>query len=590
MRTTAAAPLRFAMIETRIPSSHPIRRITRPVLCLGLAALLLAGLTASASAALSADELAMVINKNNPRSRELAEYYAQLRHVPAGRIIELDLPDAEEIPFATYQQAVAPQVRAFLADHKLQDKVRCLVTFYGVPLRVLDRQTNPGERAEVVSLRQELDATRKKLQPIVAEAEALAGEVDSSFSPLRSDQPEALLPRFESAVRFMLPRVNALTAATKKAGFVERIKAMQTQINQPLERGGGGGGAERGAGRGGDGGDGGAGAEPDLAGSENDAAPVPTDPAAAAAEARRLQTQKDDPAARARLRQIVRGTFGLFASASVLNEQVNYLSSEESGSALDSELALLLWPDYSYSKWLANPRNPRNRFPGAPPVMMVMRLDAPDADRVKSMISDGIAVEKAGLSGKVVIDSRGIAPKKPDGSPDGFGVYDQYLRDAAVYLKQNSNLPLVVDDRPAVFLPGSVQDVAVYCGWYSVGNYVPSFTFAKGAVGYHVASFELLSMHDPNAKGWVPNMIKAGTDATLGAVAEPYLHAFPRPDDFLPLLMCGKLTLAEVYWDTTPLVSWKISMIGDPLYTPFAKAPAVTVQSLPEAVKGLVEK
>jgi len=74
----------------------------------------------------------------------------------------------------------------------------------------------------------------------------------------------------------------------------------------------------------------------------------------------------------------------------------------------------------------------------------------------------------------------------------------------------------------------------------------------------------------------------------LGAVAEPYLHAFPRPDDFIPLLLTGKLTLAEVYWRTTPLTSWKISMVGDPLYTPFKNAPALRVEDLPEALRGTV--
>jgi hypothetical protein len=62
-------------------------------------------------------------------SVKTAEFYAQARAVPAGRIIKLNLPAGEEIPFAKYETEVVPQVRAFLRDNGLQKKVKCAVTF-----------------------------------------------------------------------------------------------------------------------------------------------------------------------------------------------------------------------------------------------------------------------------------------------------------------------------------------------------------------------------------------------------------------------------------------------------------------------------
>ena len=47
----------------------------------------------------------------------------------------------------------------------------------------------------------------------------------------------------------------------------------------------------------------------------------------------------------------------------------------------------------------------------------------------------------------------------------------------------------------------------------------------------------------------------------------------------------GKLPLAEVYWKTTPTASWMISFIGDPLYTPYAKNPAIKVEDLPAQLR-----
>ena len=39
--------------------------------------------------------------------------------------------------------------------------------------------------------------------------------------------------------------------------------------------------------------------------------------------------------------------------------------------------------------------------------------------------------------------------------------------------------------------------------------------------------------------------------------------------------MTGKLALLEVYFLTVPQVSWMQILIGDPLYCPFKKNPAI---------------
>jgi uncharacterized protein (TIGR03790 family) len=126
----------------------------------------------------------------------------------------------------------------------------------------------------------------------------------------------------------------------------------------------------------------------------------------------------------------------------------------------------------------------------------------------------------------------------------------------------------------------SVKDAAIYCGWYSLQKYVPACTFVPGAVGYHVASYEMTTLRTESHQ-WVRGLLNDGIAATLGAVTEPYLNAFPKPDEFFPLLFTGKLTLAEVYWRTTPVVSWRVAMIGDPLYNPFKAHPALLVEALP---------
>jgi uncharacterized protein (TIGR03790 family) len=138
---------------------------------------------------------------------------------------------------------------------------------------------------------------------------------------------------------------------------------------------------------------------------------------------------------------------------------------------------------------------------------------------------------------------------------------------------------LVHDDRPDVLPPKSADDVALYCGWYSLRRYVPSCDFNPGAVAFHVASLEMVSLHAASESGWAAGLLRSNVSSTLGAVAEPYLGAFPAADDFFPLLLTGQLPLAEVYWRTNPMASWMINMVGDPLYTPFKANPQMKVMT-----------
>ena len=138
------------------------------------------------------------------------------------------------------------------------------------------------------------------------------------------------------------------------------------------------------------------------------------------------------------------------------------------------------------------------------------------------MIDDAIAVEQVGLEGKFYIDARGLTAR------DGYLEYDQDLIELAQLLRDETDIPVVLDERPELFAPGSSPGAALYCGWYSVAKYVPAFTFERGAVAYHIASFELRSLRSFRKKYWCPELLKDGVAATLGPTEEPFLHTFPK--------------------------------------------------------------
>jgi uncharacterized protein (TIGR03790 family) len=149
-------------------------------------------------------------------------------------------------------------------------------------------------------------------------------------------------------------------------------------------------------------------------------------------------------------------------------------------------------------------------------------------------------------------------------------------------VKKSSPVKVVLDQKPGLFPPGSCPDAALYVGWYSLGKYVASCRWQRGAVAYHVASVEAATLKQPGAQLWCKRLLEEGVAATLGPVTEPYLHSFPLPDEFFPLLMMGKLPLLEVYFRTLPSVSWMQILIGDPLYIPFKANPALPPEAVPE--------
>ena len=171
--------------------------------------------------------------------------------------------------------------------------------------------------------------------------------------------------------------------------------------------------------------------------------------------------------------------------------------------------------------------------------------------------------EARGLKGNFYIDS---------GSKHS-PAYNKNLQYLYTLARSNTSLNVVYDDEPAVFQAGTCPNAAMYVGWYSLRNYVPAFTWAEGAVGWHVASFEAEDLRNPDSNIWCVKMIQNGVTATLGAVGEPFLGSFPLPQDFFGFLLTGKYTLAECYWATVPSVSWRLTLIGDPLYRPFAQNP-----------------
>jgi uncharacterized protein (TIGR03790 family) len=207
------------------------------------------------------------------------------------------------------------------------------------------------------------------------------------------------------------------------------------------------------------------------------------------------------------------------------------------------------------------------------PILMVSRLDAPTPQLAKQLVDHALQAEQQGLSGKVYFDARGMQSEPPL----GYGFYDQSLRDLAELFRRHTQYTVVLENSERRFSQaGEAPNVAVYAGWYRLRFYEDAFTFNPGAIGYHLASGEAISIHGPGEPGWCKNALSHGITATLSPTNEPYLGAFSPPNEFFGLLLTGRYSLVEVYFLTTRYVSWRMVLFGDPLYNPWRGKTLVT--------------
>ncbi|MBN2271955.1 MAG: TIGR03790 family protein [Sedimentisphaerales bacterium] len=249
----------------------------------------------------------------------------------------------------------------------------------------------------------------------------------------------------------------------------------------------------------------------------------------------------------------------------MLKQQIDYIKGRETNASVDSELSMVLAGHYELYRW--QPNKLKGNTSGLDfETLMVSRLDGPGCEIAMGLVDKALKAEKAGLKGVAHVDSRGLKNDK-FGS---YGYYDQSLRDMAMLTGVLTEMPVKEERTGELFTPGACPNTAIYCGWYSNGKYVDAFDFVDGAVGYHIASSEATKLHDPNGTQWCTAMLRDGITATLGPVAEPYLHSFPEPKLFFAELYKGTC-LVEAYYRTKPFNSWMLLLIGDPLYRPFSK-------------------
>lgn len=539
-------------------------------------------------AELAPEEVALVVARGNRDSMGLARYYCRQRGVPESNLIEVDVPPGEVLDREKWRWAVRPEIREWLTKNDPERKLRCLVTTWGIPLKITKGKPSESAETYLAYLRAERDSRVEKLRRINEALDQLAGgsELAEAFASLpeedRDDageegaKPGALEQRLESSLRSAQQRIRELPP--------DQRRPQEARLQQLATATGGARVLLLGLGQ----------QVQALQASGEDAPPPMLEQfhllrgrSSAFTELRLLLDARAPSFDRDELTlRVLEQTSGLLGTVDWLKKAIQAANRGETTASLDSELSLVLWQDgYELLRW--QPNYLRGAFneselKEAFPTLMVSRLDGPDLKTAKRLIDDAIATEKAGgLEGTLYFDARGLA--ELEGPPLEPGSYADFDRSLLVTAKgfesiQNAEgeprFEVKLNNLPELFAPGQCPDAALYCGWYSLAKYVDAFDFNRGAIAYHLASAEAVTLKEIDSQAWCKKLLEDGVAATIGPVNEPYLVAFPRPNEFFALLAQGRLTLVEAYYLTKPFNSWQMVLIGDPLYRPYGPKPA----------------
>lgn len=260
--------------------------------------------------------------------------------------------------------------------------------------------------------------------------------------------------------------------------------------------------------------------------------------------------------------------------------------------AVDSELAWLPMiemkprldgpmPNWTYGATNAAPLNPTNG------ILLVARLDGPTADIARGLVDKALQAERDGLWGRAYFDARGLTTNQMN-----YKLGDDWILGAA-QVARALGFDTVVDDKPELF-PADfpMSQIAFYAGWYAgdaCGPFqLPKVEFMPGAFAYHLHSFSAATLRSAS-QAWCGPLLAKGATCTMGCVYEPYLSLTPNVAMFLERFTIGQFTFGEAAWIAQPALSWQTTVVGDPLYRPFARQPMELHRALTERHSPLVE-
>ena len=117
--------------------------------------------------ALESGEILVIANRQISASKRIAEYYCEKRNIPKKNIIYLALghKPRETIKRDEYEKSLALPIRKRL-QRRFPGEIRCLVTTYGIPVKVGSQGPIPGKGRKINELKKLQSKEKQRLEQL----------------------------------------------------------------------------------------------------------------------------------------------------------------------------------------------------------------------------------------------------------------------------------------------------------------------------------------------------------------------------------------------------------------------------------------
>jgi uncharacterized protein (TIGR03790 family) len=209
-------------------------------------------------------------------------------------------------------------------------------------------------------------------------------------------------------------------------------------------------------------------------------------------------------------------------------------------------------------------------------ILLVTRLDGPNSAIARGLVDKALEAETNGLWGRAYFDIRNT-------TEPGMKQGDDWIR-GAYEICRRLGFETLIDTNGGTF-PADfpMSQIAVYMGWYTEhvsGPFVqPKVEFMPGAFAYHLHSYSGHTLRSTNTH-WVGPLLAKGVTCTMGCVDEPYLAGTPDVAVFAARFLYQGFSFGEAACASQSVLSWQTTVVGDPLYRPFAKNPDLQHQEM----------
>jgi uncharacterized protein (TIGR03790 family) len=134
--------------------------------------------------ALGPEEVLVIANRHAPKGVHLACHYMEQRGIPEGNLFQVGVADKEVCSREVYDTKIAEPIRRYLKDKDPMNKILCLVTVYGMPLKITPSLIAAQEKQDVAALRNRRKTLNRELKRLDKHKEEQVEKIRSEIASI----------------------------------------------------------------------------------------------------------------------------------------------------------------------------------------------------------------------------------------------------------------------------------------------------------------------------------------------------------------------------------------------------------------------